>query len=598
MNSECGQVRVSYTARGLQRFEVDVWHRGLGKYQLIRSDDADVLRQKAQATIFQWDEMWRRKREADQRRAEREASAYSVRSKTALAAERTQEARSALEEIKGVLAAALVAKKTLNFDTLKTLTDFAAPMPSKPALPPKPEQRELPPEPSDSDFSPVFRILDHLFPSRREARRAEARMRLQKVREEWKQACDRVREDYNKRVREYNARITELQDLYSYAVFKWKREREEYTQERDRKNERINELRQRCSVGDASAIEEYFGLILSRSQYPDYFPQSFDLDFDPDTQALVIDYDLPSNVTMPTVKDVKYVHARDEFDEKRLGSAQSARMYDNLLFQIALRTLHELYEGDTVGRLDIVVFNGYVRTIDKATGQEIRPCVLSLQTRREEFVGINLRAIDPKACFKKLKGISAASLNSLTPVAPFLTIERTDKRFVDGRAVIEGVAAGDNLAAMDWLDFEHLIRELFEKEFARAGGEVRVTRASRDGGVDAVIFDPDPLRGGKIVVQAKRYTNTVGVSSVRDLYGTVINEGANKGILVSTSDYGPDAYEFAKGKPLILLGGGQLLHLLEKHGHQARIDLVEARRLLKEMEGDREAGASKSQAGT
>ena len=82
---------------------------------------------------------------------------------------------------------------------------------------------------------------------------------------------------------------------------------------------------------------------------------------------------------------------------------------------------------------------------------------------------------------------------------------------------------------MDWEDFEHLIRELFEKEFSVNGGEVKVTQASRDGGVDAVAFDPDPIRGGKIVIQAKRYTNTVGVSAVRDLYGTVLNEGATKG---------------------------------------------------------------------
>lgn len=105
---------------------------------------------------------------------------------------------------------------------------------------------------------------------------------------------------------------------------------------------------------------------------------------------------------------------------------------------------------------------------------------------------------------------------------------------------------GTNLAAMHWEDFEQFVRELFELEFAQNGGEVKVTQASRDGGVDAVIFDPDPLRGGKIVIQAKRYTNTVGVSAVRDLYGTVINEGANTGILITTSDYGHDSYEFAK----------------------------------------------------
>jgi restriction system protein len=148
---------------------------------------------------------------------------------------------------------------------------------------------------------------------------------------------------------------------------------------------------------------------------------------------------------------------------------------------------------------------------------------------------------------------------------------------------------------MDWEDFEHLIRELFEEEFAKGGGEVKVTRASRDGGVHAVAFDPDPIRGGKIVIQAKRYTNKVGVSAVRDLYGTLINEGATKGILVSTADYGPEAYEFAKGKPLTLLNGSNLLSLLEKHGHKAKIDLQEAKKLFAEKGKDSPAGGSSTE---
>lgn len=57
-----------------------------------------------------------------------------------------------------------------------------------------------------------------------------------------------------------------------------------------------------------------------------------------------------------------------------------------------------------------------------------------------------------------------------------------------------------------------------------------------------------------------------------------MNEGANKGILVTTSDYGPDAYSFASNKPVTLLNGGNLVHLLQKHGHE-RIDIAEARQL-------------------
>ena len=72
------------------------------------------------------------------------------------------------------------------------------------------------------------------------------------------------------------------------------------------------------------------------------------------------------------------------------------------------------------------------------------------------------------------------------------------------------------------------------------------------------------------------------MSAVRDLYGTVMNEGANKGILVTTANYGRDAYEFSKDKPLTLLNGANLLHLLSKHGYELNIDIRAARRLLRE----------------
>src|SRR3984893_15001631 len=70
--------------------------------------------------------------------------------------------------------------------------------------------------------------------------------------------------------------------------------------------------------------------------------------------------------------------------------------------------------------------------------------------------------------------------------------------------------------------------------------------------------------------------NTVGVSAVRDLFGTVQNEGASKGIFVTTSGYGKAAFDFAKGKPLELLDGGNLLHLLAEHASiEARIVMPE-----------------------
>jgi restriction system protein len=101
--------------------------------------------------------------------------------------------------------------------------------------------------------------------------------------------------------------------------------------------------------------------------------------------------------------------------------------------------------------------------------------------------------------------------------------------------------------------------------------ESKLTRSSKDGGIDCVAFDQRPVVGGKVVIQAKRWKNTVGVSAVRDLYGTMMNEGANKGILVTTSGYGPDAFEFSKDKPIELIDGSGLLYHLEQIGVRARI---------------------------
>uniref|UniRef100_UPI004047F5BE restriction endonuclease n=1 Tax=Rheinheimera sp. TaxID=1869214 RepID=UPI004047F5BE len=194
---------------------------------------------------------------------------------------------------------------------------------------------------------------------------------------------------------------------------------------------------------------------------------------------------------------------------------------------------------------------------------------------------MNLSAADPQKAFDALKGI-AGRVSEVVPITPKVQINRNDKRFVESQDVLRNLSSQDNLASMPWEDFEHLCRQVLEREFASDGAEVKVTQASRDKGVDAIVFDNRSLREGKIVVQAKRYTRTVDVSAVRDLYGTMMNEGAMKGILITTSHFGADSYEFIQGKPLSLVSGAELLGLLQKHGYDFRIDLDEARKLMME----------------
>lgn len=314
---------------------------------------------------------------------------------------------------------------------------------------------------------------------------------------------------------------------------------------------------------------------LKSSNYGSIFNQSSECMFE--NGMLVIDYELPDISKYPAIKEYKHVLSTNEINIKKQSESYISKGYEKALYAITLRTIYETFCVDKDNEIKIVTFNGFISSINPSTGLMERKCILSIQVAKERFTQINIVNVDPKSCFKSLKGVSAAKLITLSPINPILSFNKNDKRFIAERQV--NTDQGTNLAAMHWEDFEQLVRELFELEFAQNGSEVKVTQASRDGGVDAIIFDPDPLRGGKIVIQAKRYTNTVGVSAVRDLYGTVINEGANTGILITTSDYGHDSYEFAKDKPLKLLNGGHLLALLLKNGRNAYINIEEAKKL-------------------
>ena len=509
--------------------------------------------------------MWEKKQAAEAVRETRQRAVQEKDAKKTLAAERTAEAQDILSGIDQTLLHTLNVNDRIEWDSLLDRKPFPK------ALPPEPKWHPVPKEPKDSDpqFASTRKWYYSIFGNLRQRSEQEAKNRFVLAHETWRKQMPQV-----------DGKNKALKDEWNLNAKRWQQEKEQYEQEQAQRNGLILDKKKAYFDRNPQAVIEYFDMVLSNSQYPDTFPQEWNLNYLEDAKTIVVDYFLPSSDEVPTLKEVKFVASKDEFQEVQLQEAAFNKMYDGLLYQIALRSIHEIYESDQVDAVAAVVFNGWVRSIDKGTGKPITVCVLSVQAQRDEFQKVDLRHVDPKICFKTLKGVGSSRLHGLSPIAPILQLNKEDKRFVSSYSVVGEVDQSTNLAAMDWEDFEHLIREVFEKEFSQNGGEVKITQASRDGGVDAVAFDPDPIRGGKIVIQAKRYTNTVGVSAVRDLYGTVVNEGATKGILVTTADYGPDAYGFAKGKPLTLLSGSNLLHLLEKHGHKATIDLKAAKQIL------------------
>lgn len=193
---------------------------------------------------------------------------------------------------------------------------------------------------------------------------------------------------------------------------------------------------------------------------------------------LIVEYTLPTPDDLPRLLDVKYIASKKELKESLIAEVTVAKMYDTAVYNICLRTLHEIFEADKADAIELVVFNGWVEAINKATGKHANNCIVSIQARKSEFLEIALGNVDPKSCFKSLKGVGSSKLHSITAVQPLVQVNRNDKRFVSSYDVINKLDEGYNLAVMDWDDFEHLLRELFEKEFSSSGGEVKVTQAS------------------------------------------------------------------------------------------------------------------------
>jgi restriction system protein len=295
---------------------------------------------------------------------------------------------------------------------------------------------------------------------------------------------------------------------------------------------------------------------LYASKWPEGFPLHYRVAWDAAERTLIIDGELPGPDIVPAVERYRYMKAEDREMEIERPAGERKGIYRRLVAQWMLRVLSDVFRADQQQDVAAIVLNGFVYGADPATGKDGEFYLATVMARRDAFTALDLARADPVACLEGLKGQLSPRPHKLTPVRPFLRVARGS-----AGVITEPQPAGD---LMDWdpIDFEDLVAALFEQ----LGWDVMTTQRSGDGGVDVRAVDRDPVTGGKLVIQVKRYRHTIPPAHVRDLYGTVLHEGASLGILVTTSGFGPGAHEFAKDKPLRLISGPELADLLARHG--------------------------------
>lgn len=483
-------------------------------------------------------------RRADQAAA-KEAKAQYLADREAETEDLNAEVKDQLDAVQGVLAHTLRVDDRISFDSLRSRSAF--------------EPFELPsalvskPAPTPTAVEPLS-WMQKLIPgaSSRHARAIEAH-----------RASHASVLAAHERVEAMKAAAT------AKALDEHAQRKAAFEAEQQRKNAEVDEFEADYRAKDADAVVAYNEMVLTRSEYPELgFPQNFRLAYNSASSELVVEYEMPLPSVIPAEAEYRYVKSRDEIESKARKPADTKKLYQDLVASVSLRTLHELFEADQADALALVTFTGILDTIDPATGREARVPIISVRAPKAEFEQIRLDKVDKVVCLRNLGAHVSSRPDELQAVKPIIEFDMVDPRFIEQGDALSGLESRPNLMDLTPSEFEVLVSNLFGK----MGLETKLTRSSRDGGVDAVAFDARPVLGGKVVIQAKRYRDTVGVSAVRDLYGTMLNEGASKGILVCTSGYGTDAYNFSKDKPLELIDGGGLLYLLREHaGTHARI---------------------------
>ena len=128
----------------------------------------------------------------------------------------------------------------------------------------------------------------------------------------------------------------------------------------------------------------------------------------------------------------------------------------------------------------------------------------------------------------------------------------------------------DFLMSLEWKRYEEICKEFLTiKENGKL--KVEVTQTGADGGIDLKITD----KKGKLigVGQCKAYNSKITVEKIRELYGIMASEKAEKGYFFTTSSFTVDCIQFAKEKQIELIDGNQQIKIIQSFSQQQQNQL-------------------------
>lgn len=327
------------------------------------------------------------------------------------------------------------------------------------------------------------------------------------------------------------------------------------------KEELIKTKKELYKNKDATLISGYKKELLNQVQYPFEFKKCINTGYCKESKKFVVDYLLPDRKIVPNTIRYEYKKVNDAIKPVGINEKDKNSIYNQVVYSIALNTIKNIFNKDVYKNIDSVVFNGYINDIDLATGQDISPYVISAMVDRDTFNNIDMDRIDKLTCLKETMQ-ARLDINSslcLKDITPICKCDYLNKTVVNSDSI--------NLLEVDPFMLEDLVSTLFRN----MGYDVLQTKKTNDGGIDCILNNDDPIIGGKVIAQVKRYKNNIDIPKLREFESVLRNSDAMKGIFISTSSFSAQCEKFASENNISLINGDLLVDYFNEHGINSHI---------------------------
>ncbi|MBV9101910.1 MAG: hypothetical protein JO198_12815 [Candidatus Dormibacteraeota bacterium] len=185
-----------------------------------------------------------------------------------------------------------------------------------------------------------------------------------------------------------------------------------------RANASLDQWIEGLRMGAPEAVEEWVGMVLGNSYYPEGFPVEHDYSYDSAEKELVLTASVPPPSSMPTEKEFKYHRPSGELRATALSAKELKDAYTSAIYQVSLRMLHEIFSADEIGNIRSIALTVQTETTSPATGRMEKFVFIAVAADRERFGEFDLSHVTPLATLMHLGAAVSKSPYDLVPIDP------------------------------------------------------------------------------------------------------------------------------------------------------------------------------------